>query len=726
MPTGLLCDLLAHPEETTITTAVPEFGWIYHPSFQDDAQSGYRIIAASREDLAEQGTGDVWDSGIVKSSESINVPYGGRKLRADTDYYWRVQTVNSRGMAGPFSAIQHFRTDTKLDHASGSIRSDVSSFPPAGLYYNASSNFWANRYPLRFVGASPVLVTNTAPGRWFIDFGQDAFGYVSLKSHGDGGGTEVEARFGEMAKGFAVNSAPPAPSMVRYTNINFTLPGGDKICSIRPPAYTPYNSQTTIEPPANFGVVMPFRYFELDHYPGKLTADDLTQERLLDEFDTNAASFGCSSPALNDIWKLCRNSMEMLTFDGVFVDGDRERRPYEADAYIQQLGEYAMNRDFTLPRYTFEYLLRHPTWPTEWKFHMIFIAWADYLQTGNTDLLNRNYEALKPDTLSWAATGNGLIKGFPNFPQKADSDVVDWPVTDRDGFVIKSSRYLNWTNSVNNAFYYRCLKIMANIATVTGRAKDATTYAAMAGRVFTNYNSAFWDNESQCYVDGVGTTHASAHANFFPLAFGLVPPGRQAAVVNYLHSRIGADEGMPASVYGAQYLLEGLFQAGDADTAIDLMTTNGPRGWLNMIHMGSTLTAEAWGFEDKKNLDWNHAWGAAPANLIARFVLGLRPITPGFGQILIRPQLGSVLSYANGTIPTIRGPVSIQATNQPGSFQLAVNIPGNVTATVVLPVSGETNATAVVDGETVSGAVSDGLLTVTNIGSGLHTVWLKD
>lgn len=723
-PSGLLCDLLAHPEETVITTAVPEFGWIYNPSFGDDAQSAYRIIVASSEELAEQGRGDLWDSGLVHSSDSINVPYGGITLGPNADYYWRVEAADSRGKVGPFSAIQRFRTDMKLEeplpHRRGSAE-----LPLMGLIYNASSNIWANRYPLRFVAASPVLVTNTAPGRWFVDFGQDAFGYVALHSHGESGEAEVEARFGEMADGFAVNTHPPAQSMVRYTNVDFTLPGGDDVCSIRPPAYTPYNVRTTIEPPQSFGVVMPFRYFELDHFPGILTVDDVMQERLLGEFDTNAASFESSSPELNQIWELCRNSMQMLTFDGIYVDGDRERRPYEADAYIQQLGEYAMNREFTMPRYTFEYLLRHPTWPTEWKFHMIFIAWADFLQTGNADLLYRHYEALKPDLLAWAATGDGLIKGFPGFPQKADSDVVDWPVGDRDGFVLKSEDYLNWTNSINNAFYYRSLRIMANIATVIGRERDAGTYAAMAARVYTNYNDVFWNSDSRCYVDGVGTTHASAHANFFPLAFGLVPADRQAAVISYLHARIGADDGMPASVYGAQYLLEGLFEAGDADTAINLMTTNGPRGWLNMIHMGSTLTTEAWNFADKKNMDWNHAWGAAPANLIARFVLGVRPITPGYGQILIQPELGSVLSYAEGTVPTIRGPVFIKATNEPRLFKVVVNIPGNVTATVVVPVSGGASAGVAVDGKIVSGTISGGLLTLTNIGSGWHTIFVS-
>ena len=144
-------------------------------------------------------------------------------------------------------------------------------------------------------------------------------------------------------------------------------------------------------------------------------------------------------------------------------------------------------------------------------------------------------------------------------------------------------------------------------------------------------------------------------------------------------------------------------QPGDTDTALGLMTTNGSRSWMNMINIGSTLTGEAWSTTDKPNEDWNHAWGAAPGNLIPRYVLGLRPLAAGYGQILIQPQLGTALSFAQGTIPTIRGPVSILASNAPGQFQLLMNIPGNVTAMVMLPA---TNATAILDGAVIVGALS--------------------
>jgi hypothetical protein len=181
---------------------------------------------------------------------------------------------------------------------------------------------------------------------------------------------------------------------------------------------------------------------------------------------------------------------------------------------------------------------------------------------------------------------------------------------------------------------------------------------------------------------------------------------------------------MPPSVYGAQYFLQALFQSGDADTALGLMTTNGPRSWMNMVNLGSTLTDEAWNFTDKPNEDWNHAWGAAAGNLIQRFVLGLQPLAAGCSQILIQPQLGHALSYVQGMVPTIRGPVSISASNAPGQFQLLLNIPGNVTATVMLPTLGATNPIAMVDGSVVAGSISNNWLTVTNVGSGQHAVWL--
>jgi len=323
------------------------------------------------------------------------------------------------------------------------------------------------------------------------------------------------------------------------------------------------------------------------------------------------------------------------------------------------------------------------------------------------------------------ARANGLVWSYPETGNATSGDIIDWYRISGDGIGNVDGYVAEGTNAVINAFYYRCLTIMTNVAELTGHPADAANFAARASLVYTNFNNLFWSSGSQSYLDGVGANHSSVDANFFPLDFGLVPASSQAETINYIHSRIAAWGAMPAGVYGAQYLLEGLFLAGDADTALGLMITNNTRSWMNMINVGSTITDEAWSITDKGNEDWNHAWGSAPGNLIPQYVLGLRPLAAGYGQILIQPHLGTTLSFVQGTIPTIRGPVSILASNVPGQFQLLVNIPGNITATVMLPA---TNTTAILDGGVVSGILStDSLsncwLTITNIGSGQHALW---
>ena len=74
------------------------------------------------------------------------------------------------------------------------------------------------------------------------------------------------------------------------------------------------------------------------------------------------------------------------------------------------------------------------------------------------------------------------------------------------------------------------------------------------------------------------------------------------------------------SPYFAQYYLEALFKFGKRDEAIALLASESDRSWLGMLRQGATMTMEAWPLEAKGNQAWTHAWGAAPANLLPRFL----------------------------------------------------------------------------------------------------------
>jgi hypothetical protein len=96
---------------------------------------------------------------------------------------------------------------------------------------------------------------------------------------------------------------------------------------------------------------------------------------------------------------------------------------------------------------------------------------------------------------------------------------------------------------------------------------------------------------------------------------------------------------MACSVYGAQYLLEALFAAGRDKYAVELMAARTGRSWWHMIESGSTMTWEAWDAQAKNNLTWNHAWGAAPANILSRYVLGVRPVEPGYKKLRLLDRI---------------------------------------------------------------------------------------
>ncbi len=402
---------------------------------------------------------------------------------------------------------------------------------------------------------------------------------------------------------------------------------------------------------------------------------------------------------------MCKYSIKPTSFCAVYVDGDRERKPYEADAYINQLCHYSVDREFSLARYSHEYLLSHPTWPTEWKQHSIMMAWADYLYTGNSESLAQNYDTLKDSKLLYQyARTDGLLD------TDGLQDIVDWPSGERDGYVFKS------VNTVVNAFYYHTLILMQQIAETLGNTTDAQQFAQDAELVYQSFQTVLFNSDTGLYTDGEGTTHSSLHANMFPLAFGLVPDDKLDTVADFVTSKE-----MACSVYGAQYLLEALFLAGREQAAFDLMASTGSRSWTNMMLEGSTITLEAWGIAYKSNLDWNHAWGAAPANIIPRFIAGIRPLEPGFAHALIQPQPASLNQFST-QIPTIRGDITLSVTKQTDNCSFQIVIPANMTARFVIPVNCEGYSIISLDGTTVTPQQNGSLRFIDPIVSGTHTI----
>jgi alpha-L-rhamnosidase len=526
--------------------------------------------------------------------------------------------------------------------------------------------------PVHLADQAPSQITRVGSREVLVDFGRVAFGNLRLNPP-MGATNQITVRFGEALAGGRVDRLPPGS--VRYSQVTIRLAGAQSMV-VAPPADKCNTQRGDAEhPPAvltspEWGVVTPFRWVEIAGWPGELRRTQIVRQAAFSAtWDDNAGSFECSDRMLDRIWELCRYSIKATTFAGVYVDGDRERIPYEADAYLSQISQYAVEGDTQVARDTFDRLMAHPTWPTEWAYDMIFMAYADWMQTGDRAWLAAHYEALKSKLLADRANPDGLITSTPGQFKK---DLVDWPAPERDGYVFTS------VNTVVNAFYLRSLTLMAEMARSLHKDSEAATYLAQECSARSAFQEKLFNATRGIYLDGVGTDHASLHANLFPLAFGLVPADHRASVTDFCARR-----GMACSVYGAQYLLEGLFENDAGTTALTLMSAPNDRSWRHMVESGTTITWEAWDQKYKPNQDWNHAWGAAPANLLPRFVLGAQPLSPDWQRALIRPNPGN-LKFAGGRIPTPHGPLKVKWKND-GKFRLSLTLPPGVKAKLELP-----------------------------------------
>lgn len=513
----------------------------------------------------------------------------------------------------------------------------------------------------------PVTVENRG-AEYFVDFGRARYGTLELTGSVDRE-RNVTVRIGEKLVGSGHIDRKP-PGSVAYQEITLRVVPGKKVHRLEIPEQEVHRLTGGVRPPEGIGRIAPFRYAEIEGWTNSLDAGAIRQLAAAAAFDVRAAAFSSSDATLNAIWDLCKHTVHATTPFGLYIDGDRERLPYEADAYINQLSHYACDLDPRVARATIDFLVKRPTWPTEWGFHLIMMVAADYEATGNLEQAGRYYDVLRQKLRLDRAREDGLLVA---------PAIVDWPPSERDGFdgapsPENRSMVGPAVNAPVNAFHFHALQCMAQLAKALGRTADAEEFAARAHRVHVAFNTKLFDAGQGAYVDGEGTTHASIHANLFPLAFGLVPPQRVAGVAAHLRAR-----GMACSVYAAQYLLEGLYRAGLADHALALMTDHGPRSWWAMMAAGSTMTTEAWNETVKPNLTWNHAWGAAPANIITRFLLGVRPLAPGYREILIAPQPAG-LAWANGKVPTPLGPVIVDFARNASLVTLHVTIPAGARA----------------------------------------------
>jgi alpha-L-rhamnosidase len=100
----LRCEYLKDP--LGIDVLQPRLSWVLDAdkdAARGQTQTGYQIVVAANRNELEANQGNLWDSGQVRSDQSIQVRYAGKALVSEQECFWKVRVWDEHGKPSAWS-----------------------------------------------------------------------------------------------------------------------------------------------------------------------------------------------------------------------------------------------------------------------------------------------------------------------------------------------------------------------------------------------------------------------------------------------------------------------------------------------------------------------------------------------------------------------------------------------------------------------------------------------
>lgn len=405
----------------------------------------------------------------------------------------------------------------------------------------------------------------------------------------------------------------------------------------------------------------------------------------------NRGAFTCSDSILDRMFEVSRRTLHLCMHERYEDCPWREQALYAGDLRAEALvgyyvfGEHDMSRvslelmtdsvtdegflplcapgriPFTIPSFTMGWLL----------------SLAEYIRfSGDTQ---RTKQLLELAAGLIARYRDSLVGGLLPAPQgKQYWHFYDWAeglvgkVARTDDDALQGGRF----DAAMNFYLILALKQLAAVLCECGQAETAEAYRRMAEGMAAAAHDVFWDSEKQAYKTYAGQEAMADH---------------YAELVQSLALRAG----VPSAAQREQ-LLELLSQPNNAmvtttlgmavlkyEAMLDSSAEYGRRAlaqmkeqWQRMLFAGATTFWETTaGHADMmRSGSLCHGFSATPAYVFQAYVLGIKPIKPGFASFQVRPVFGD-LANASGTVPTPHGDIEVTWEKQGDSYRYKLIYP---------------------------------------------------
>lgn len=367
-------------------------------------------------------------------------------------------------------------------------------------------------------------------------------------------------------------------------------------------------------------------------------------------------SFAVNDPLYDQVWDICRHTLEVCAQDNLLSDAYYEQMQYVGDLRPHLKGWTALTGDFTYFRsaleqfnnsrlpdgnvtscYPVKATFLHPTYSLIW----IDMVYDLMMLEGDKELIGSYMGEIEEvfaffDSL---INENGLV---------GDSDYhmfIDWYLPKGGNSKVNK----DGNSAILTLNYAYTLKNAAKIFDWLGYSAKAKEFSDRSRMYAEIVRKQCFDETKGIYADDPGKTFYDQRAGILAILCDAHSHQEKVDLMNkILDPSVEYDS--YANLFYHFYLFEAMRTAGTGNF------TEALQPWKDIVELGMTGTPE-------KRVEQNprseiHPWTAHPIHYYFEVVAGIRPSTPGFQTVEITPNPAD-LENINASYPTILGMIEM-------------------------------------------------------------------
>ena len=202
---------------------------------------------------------------------------------------------------------------------------------------------------------------------------------------------------------------------------------------------------------------------------------------------------------------------------------------------------------------------------------------------------------------------------------------------------------------VNTYFMVKSLHRLCEIARVIGKEEDIPAYEQLAAERAQAIRAAYYNTFDGNFIMNV------QGANAYAVDLGLGSDKTYANLRSYYQKLGHYDTG----IFATDILTRVLFERGDAELAVELLTNKGAQGFARWRAEGATTFCEYW--DSNRSRSHNHPMFGAPVAYFFEYLLGIRQKegTAGYQSLVIEPLAVSKFGFLRGSMKVPNGEIAV-------------------------------------------------------------------